>query len=149
MRKVGLDVRAHKECAWLNSDTDDDVWIPDVTSKGWVIFSSDKRISTDPVNVRAVLESKAQVVFTSDNNRLPEFWGAAFIVGRLKIDEALNSNPGPVFLRISHCTGDHVKVVRQSVTNPQAISTGENSTQKAIQGKQQKFPSPFFNFIKF
>jgi hypothetical protein len=145
MRKVGLDVRAHKECDWLNSDVEDDIWIPDVTAKGWIIFSSDKRISMDPVNVRAVLESKAQVIMTSDNNRLPEFWGAAFIVGRLKILEVLNNNPGPVFIRISHCTGEHVRIVRQTITHPQLAP--KTIERKAIRGKQENLPD--FGHIKF
>jgi hypothetical protein len=140
LRKVGFDVRVHKECNWLNSDTDDDVWIPDVTGRGWVILSSDKRISKDPVNIRAVLESKAQVVTSSDNNILPEFWGAAFIVGRIRIQELLDQNPGPVFIQMSHCTGDHVKVVKQHITHPPSQAS------LVIAKKKSK---PDFTFIKF
>ena len=144
LRKVGIDVHAHKECSWLNSDAEDQVWIPVVTSKGWVIFTSDKRISKDPVNVRAVMESKAQVIITIDNGRLPEFWGAAFLVGRLKIHEILRNNPGPVFIQVSHCSGDHVKIVRQSVTHPQPL------TSKPADAKvQQKASVADFSYIKF
>jgi hypothetical protein len=144
LRKVGFEVRAHKECSWLNSDVDDDVWIPDVTSRGWVILSSDKRISRDPVNVRAVLDSKAQVIMTSDNNILPEFWGAAFMVGRIKIHEVLNSNPGPVYIQMSHCTGNHVQVVRQAVTHPRP-----SLPPTSVPVRQAKPAKPDFSHIKF
>jgi hypothetical protein len=85
---VGFDVRVYR--AIFDDDEDDHIWIPDVASRGWVIFTSDKRISKDPINVQAVRKSKAQVVMSSDNNTLPEFWGAAFIVGRMKLSELLD-----------------------------------------------------------
>jgi hypothetical protein len=105
---VGFDVRVHGKL--FNHDEDDHVWIPDVAARGWVIFSSDKRISKDPINVRSVRESKAQVVMSSDNNTLPELWGAAFITGRLKLEELLERNPGPVFIQVSGHPKDHVKL---------------------------------------
>jgi hypothetical protein len=63
-------VHAHKEL--FKDDEDDNIWIPNIAARGWVIFTSDERISRDPVNIRAVLDSKAQVIMTSDNNKLPE-----------------------------------------------------------------------------
>ena len=140
LRSIGFDVIAHKECSWLNSDADDDVWIPDVTARGWIILSSDRRISIDPVNVKAVRDSKAQVIVTGDNNMLPEFWGSAFVLGRIRINEVLQANPGPVFIRIGHCCAEHVKVIRTQATNPQAPKT-----------KPPQIPKPVadFSYVKF
>lgn len=143
LRTVGFQVVAHKECGWLNSDADDDFWIPEVTSRGWIILSSDKRISLDPVNVRSVVTSKAQVIVTSDNSILPEFWGSAFVVGRIRIRELLQANPGPVFIKISHCSGDHVKLTRVRITHPSQAKPEED---KPVIRRPDP---PDFGYIKF
>jgi len=116
LRAVGFKVYVHSE--YFKDDTDDDVWIPSVQGRGWIIFSSDKRIAKDPLNIRAVLDSKAQVIMTSNNNALPEFWGAAFIIGRMRIARLLENNPGPVFIQIGEHAHEHVQVVKQKLTHP-------------------------------
>jgi PIN like domain len=135
LRAVGFQVYVHKE--YFKDDTDDDIWIPSVQGRGWVIFSNDKRIARDPINVRAVLHSKAQVIMTSNNNTLPEFWGAAFIVGRMRISDLLVSNPRPVFIQIGEHARDHVQLVKQHLTHPgkpdeqEAISASDYESESA------------------
>jgi hypothetical protein len=118
LSKTGFDVHGHKE--FFVDDEDDHIWIPDIAARGWIIFTSDERISRDPINVKAVLESKAQVIITSDNNRLPEVWGAAFTVGRLRLDELLDVNPGPVYIKLTSATGGHVHQTKRHITHPLA-----------------------------
>jgi hypothetical protein len=135
LERVGFDVKVHGK--WFKDDEDDHIWIPEVASKGWVIFSSDKRIARDPLNIRSVVDSKAQVIMSSDNNTLPEFWGAAFITGRMKLHELLENNPGPVYIQISGHAKDHVKLVKLHRTHADeeqgqdtTIETGENPSDK-------------------
>lgn len=123
LRSAGFEVNTHQD--YFKDDTDDDIWIPSAQGRGWVIFSSDKRIARDPLNIRAVLDSKAQVIMTSNNHVLPEFWGAAFIVGRMKIANLLIDNPGPAFIQISEHAGSHVQVVKQHLTHPEERKTIE------------------------
>jgi hypothetical protein len=129
LRKVGIEIEQHKD--HFKDDEDDEVWIPEVTSRGWVIFTSDKRISKDPVNINAVLKSKAQVILTTDNNLLPEFWGASFVVGRRKLGELLERNPGPIYLQIGHSAGDHVRVVKRNITGRSRAETAVVSSDLA------------------
>jgi hypothetical protein len=126
LRKVGFEIRVHKD--FFKDDEDDDVWIPDVKARGWVILSSDKRIARDPLNVQAVLTSKAQVVMSSDNNTLPEFWGAAFITGRMKINDLLDRNPGPAYIKMSQHCASHVQLVKQELTHPRPVASVEPAT---------------------
>ena len=120
LRRLGIDARGHKE--FFKDDEDDHVWIPAIAARGWTIFTSDGRIAKDPLNVRAVLQSKAQVVMTSDNNRLPEVWGAALVVGRVHLCRLLDSNPGPVFIQISSATGGHIRQTKREITHPSTTS---------------------------
>jgi hypothetical protein len=138
-------VHAHKEL--FKDDEDDHIWIPDIAARGWVILTSDERISRDPVNVRAVLDSKAQVVMTSDNNKLPEMWGAAFTVGRKRLHELLDGNPGPVYIQLTSTARDHVRQTKQHITHPSFSSQTEGSSRREI---RSIVANPYFeNFIKF
>ncbi len=141
LRTVGFDVHLHKD--YFKDDEDDNVWIPDVRARGWVILSSGKRTAKGALNVRAVLDSKAQVVMSSDNNTLPEFWGAAFITGRIRIGELLDQNPGPVYIQMSQHSRDHVNVRKQHITHPQQRAGA--SPYKSAVPHQLKFA----DFVKF
>lgn len=79
-------------------------------------LTSDKRIAKDPINVKAVIDSKAQVVICRDNSMLPEFWGAAFVMGQGKIQELLDRNAGPIFIQITNHCGEHVRIVKEHFT---------------------------------
>jgi len=138
LRGYGFDVKQHRD--HFKDDEDDDVWIPDVKARGWLILSSDKRIARDALNVRAVIDCKAQVVTTSNNNTLPEFWAAAFVNGRLRIDELLNANPGPIYIQMSQHSKDHLKCLKEQLSQ-------SARTNKA---KAAGAPNDFFSgFIKF
>jgi hypothetical protein len=139
-------VHAHKEL--FKDDEDDNIWIPNIAARGWVIFTSDERISRDPVNIRAVLDSKAQVIMTSDNNKLPEMWGAAFTVGYIKLSEILDGNPGPVYIKLTSTARDHVRQTKQHITHPSSPSPTGSAPSGPVGGGL--IVNPYFqNFIKF
>ena len=89
----------------------------------------------------AVLTSKARVILTTDNNILPEFWAASFIMGRRKISDILDKNPGPLFIQIGHCGSDHVRIVKQHITkSSQAVLAGTKVD--AIESEPKKEEQP-------
>jgi len=142
LRTVGFDVHVHKH--YFKDDEEDAVWIPNVKARGWVVLSSDKRIARDPLNIRAVLDSKAQVVMSSDNNTLPEFWGAAFIAGRIRVNELLDRNPGPVYIQMSQHSRDHVKLIKQHLTHPPSAT----APTKTVSDSPKQPTLSFTDFIK-
>lgn len=140
LRKVGFTVEVHKD--HFRQDEDDHVWIPDVVQRGWVIFSSDGRLAKDPLNIHAVLHSKAQVLITKKNDTLPEVWGACFIAGFARIRELLAQNPGPVYIRIRKDASDHIALAAQHLYTqyPKSSIGSSNAT---------KSQADMFPFLKF
>jgi hypothetical protein len=85
---------------------------------------------------------------TSDNNRLPEMWGAAFTVGHIKLSEILDGNPGPVYIQLTSAARDHVKQTKQHITHPSPHSPKESAPSGPVGGGL--IANPYFqNFIKF
>ncbi len=108
---MGFEVELHNN--YFVHDEDDDRWIPEVAARQWVIPSGDKRLSVEPLNKEAVKQSKAQVLLVTDTNSLPEQWAASIIVGRFRIQELLDRNPGPVFIKIGRQAKDHVAIFKE------------------------------------
>lgn len=112
--KMGFEVEIHKD--YFVEDLEDDKWIPEVASRKWVILSGDKRLAVEPLNKKAVCDSKSQVLLVTDSNSLPEQWAASIIVGRYRIQELLDKHPGPSFIKIGKQARDHVQVVKEHIT---------------------------------
>ena len=110
LERMGFEVEIHK--TYFVHDLDDDKWIPEVSARKWVILSGDKRLASELPNVEAIRANKSQVVLVTDSNSLPEQWAASMIVGRTKIQELLDKNPGPVFIKVGKQAKDHVQVVK-------------------------------------
>lgn len=108
---MGFEVELHNN--HFVHDEDDDKWIPQVAARQWVILSGDKRLAVEPSNKEAVRDSKAQVVLVADTNSIPEQWAAAIIVGRFRLHELLDRNPGPVFIKIARQAREHVTLFKE------------------------------------
>jgi hypothetical protein len=108
LERMGFEVERHKD--HFVHDEDDDKWIPPVSARQWLILTGDKRLSKEPANIEAVLTSRAQVLVVTDSNSLPEQWASAVIVGRQRIQELLDKNPGPTFINIGRYAKDHVNL---------------------------------------
>jgi hypothetical protein len=128
LERMGFEVELHNR--YFVPDAEDDIWIPEVAARQWVILTADKRLSVEPLNKEAVRSSNAQVLLVSDGKSLPEQWAACLIVGRLKIEQLLDRNPGPVFIMISKHAGDHVNVSRHRAVS---AASGPSGTEPAVE----------------
>lgn len=54
--------RERPPCPVTTTKTDDDVWIPEVTSRGWLIISRDSKIKVHRREIQAVREHGATMV---------------------------------------------------------------------------------------
>lgn len=54
--------RRRPECPIKTTQTDDDIWIPTVTSQGWLIITRDRHIQVQPREIEAVREHGARMV---------------------------------------------------------------------------------------
>ena len=123
---MGFEIEIHKD--YFVHDEDDDKWIPVVSARNWVILSGDKRLSMQAINIEAIRSSRAQVLLVTDTNSLPEQWAASIIVGRSRIQELLDRNPGPVFIKIGKQAKDHVEVGRNRVFRQETAETSPEPT---------------------
>ncbi len=60
------------------------------------------------------MSNNSQLILVTDTNSLPEQWGASIILGRRKIMELLERNPGPSCVRVGKEANDHVRLKRDS-----------------------------------
>lgn len=103
LRKAGLNVECHS--SHFAHDIKDEVWIPAVTKKGWIIVTSDQKIETDPLSRLAVIESRAKVFVLEENNSRAPYWAAAILVSRERMYELCHDSDGPFFINLHRKTG--------------------------------------------
>lgn len=110
LRQAGLKVECHSQ--YFSREELDDVWIRECATKGWVIFTADKGIETDPPNKTAVIESKAKVFILQDNGAKAIYWAAAILVSRRRIYEIVHEHEGPFYVSLSRETGYLARDIR-------------------------------------
>lgn len=108
LREAGITVRCHSEEGFPSKETDDEVWIRAVASKGYIIVTSDKKIERNPIERLAVIESKAKVFILDEKNSRSVHWAAAVIVSKDRIYEAVRDNAGPFFMSVTRKTSSMV-----------------------------------------
>ena len=68
LRDAGVEVRLHRD--FFAHDAKDEVWLPDVAQRGWIVRTRDKWIRRRPLEKRALIASGARAfVLTSGNLR--------------------------------------------------------------------------------
>ena len=68
LRDTGVEVRLHRE--FFADDEKDEIWLPDVAQRGWIILTRDKWIRRRPLEKQALIASGARAfVLTSGNLR--------------------------------------------------------------------------------
>lgn len=95
---AGLAVERHD--SHFQPDTPDEVWIPKVAERGWVIVSGDKRILRRPQEVSALVESRARMLILVGNHAPADELANNFINTLPKIEELLGSLEPPVVVRV-------------------------------------------------
>lgn len=77
LRAAGADVRYHDDD--FSQDAPDEVWIPDVAARGWVILTKDKNIRRRHGEREAALLSDARIFTLSSGNLRGAEMAARFV----------------------------------------------------------------------
>jgi len=127
LREANVSIEAHNQ--HFKKTEDDHIWIPDVTNRGWVIISGDKKIESG-INRVAVIDSAAKVFILSDTNSRSIYWGASFIAGLRAIIRRVKENNGPFFVDVDRECFTHIGTPRFEghggpiYKEPDAVSMG-------------------------
>ena len=95
LRDVGVEVRLHRD--FFADDAKDEVWLPDVAQRGWIVLTRDKSIRRRPPEKQALIASGARAfVLTSGNLRGREM--ADILVRHISRMERLVRTTEPPFI---------------------------------------------------
>jgi len=107
LRNTGADVRLHQD--YFADDANDEVWLPEVARRNWVILTRDKRIRRRPIEKQALVASGAKTfVLTSGNLRGRDM--AEILVAQINRIERLAQKTDPPF--VAALTRSGVKLLR-------------------------------------
>jgi len=114
LRRAGLTIHPISEVYPHNAHKfiPDPEWIKLCGQNNWVIVSGDKRLETVPENRQAIIEARVKVFLLTDSNSFPEVWAAAVIIGRYKMQEIIDANPGPFFVNVTKRSDKHIDRLR-------------------------------------
>lgn len=119
--------------------TPDPDWLKLVGSRGWAVFTADKAIETDPVNLAAAVDAKAKI-FILDGNSSVLSWCASILVARERIYELIADEPGPFFVNLDKHSHRIVSAIRRPYAPPAADASSENGGSTSCSTPQQKSP---------
>lgn len=107
LRDAGADVRLHQD--YFADDANDEVWLPEVAGRNWIILTRDKRIRRRPIEKQALLASGAKTfVLTSGNLRGRDM--ADILVAQIQKIERLARKTNPPF--VAAVTRSGVRLLR-------------------------------------
>ncbi|MYB05747.1 MAG: hypothetical protein F4Y24_05270 [Gemmatimonadetes bacterium] len=98
LERAGFAVERHD--LHFEPDTPDEVWIPQVAQRGWVIVSGDRKILRRPQEVRALVESQARMLILVGNHAPADELASNLINTMDKIDELLDRMVPPAVVRV-------------------------------------------------
>ena len=75
--------------------TKDDVWIPEVASRGWLIITRDSRIQQHPAEIAAVTASNARMVALSGDEARGTLQQLEILMRHWRAVDALVARSGP------------------------------------------------------
>lgn len=88
--------RLRPPCPITTTDVDDDVWIPELARRGWIILTKDRHIRDRPAEAAAVIENAAKVFAITTSREQLTVWGQLEVVMcRWRDIERLGEPPGP------------------------------------------------------
>lgn len=99
LRAAGAVVEIHD--THFAQDTDDEVWIEEVSSKGWVILTKDQRIRRRYRELQAVMLSAARVFTMTSGNMPGDEMGRLFVAHLDQMERLAESLPPPFMATIS------------------------------------------------
>jgi PIN like domain len=127
--KAYLDVAGLRKVElWIDHiarSTPDPEWLKVIGGRGWAVFTADKAIETDPVNLAAAVDAKAKI-FILDGNSSALHWCASILVARERIYQLITDEPGPFFVNLNKYSHRIVSDVRRPAPPPCTDGPPEN-----------------------
>ncbi len=114
----------------VKRSTPDPDWLSEVGKHGWAIFTADKAIETDPVNLAAAVDAKAKI-FILDGHSSALHWCASILVARERIYELISEEPGPFFVNLEKHSGKIVSSVRRPERPPSESAAADSGNAPA------------------
>jgi hypothetical protein len=87
--------RERPACPITDPATADDVWIPEVSSRGWLIITRDSRIQQHPAEIAAVKANGARMVALAGDEARGTWQQLEVLMRHWRALEALATRPGP------------------------------------------------------
>jgi hypothetical protein len=87
--------RQRPPCPIESPSVNDDEWIPEVTSRGWLIITRDRRIRTQPREIKAVLDHGARMVRLVGSDSVGTFSQLELLMCRWRDVLKCLEEPGP------------------------------------------------------
>jgi hypothetical protein len=119
---IGLKVEPHHRHFVDNED--DDIWIADVSKRGWVIFSADTKAIY--VYRDTILQSGAFFIALDENHSGPRYWASAITVAMPKILRLIDSQPRPCILKL--LGNGKIEVFYKSELRRQTVATAKRAS---------------------
>ncbi len=99
LRQVGLIVQDHRD--HFKQGTPDEIWIPEVGARGWVVFTKDKSMRRNSAERRAVRAVKARVFTLPNGNYTGDEMAEIFVSNLPRIGRFLKNHQPPFVARVS------------------------------------------------
>jgi len=96
--------RLREACPVTDPATDDDVWIPQVANRGWLIITRDSRIQHRPAEIAAVRENGARMVALASRDAGGTWAQLEVLLCQWRSIEELLKEPAPL-IRSASRTG--------------------------------------------
>lgn len=103
LKRVGIQVVAHRDLAWKDDKTDVEI-IRECAAKNYVILSGDKAMERVPEERQEIIKGKCKVFMFDDTGKTrTDDWIASVLVARQRIIEIIGKANGPLFVTIKPC----------------------------------------------
>lgn len=99
LRKAGFKIECHED--HFADDLEDEVWLPEVGVRGWVVFTKDKQIRKRPAEREALILSGVRLFTLPSGNLTSDQMIEILIQNRLEIGRFLKNNRAPFAARVS------------------------------------------------
>jgi hypothetical protein len=100
LREAGMDLVTHRDFGVLH-DEEDVVWIPKVAKAGYVILTSDKDIRKNPLELQAVIQSRALYFVLGRGSRTAQRNAEIIKAHRRQIEDLARDHAGPLISQIN------------------------------------------------
>jgi hypothetical protein len=101
LRAAEVEIRTYTDLYPNDRKVPDQVWIPEVAARGWVILTKDKNIRRAPIEIQALRLPNARYVCLSATNMRGEEQAACLLHHWKTIDSVVANKPVPLIVTVS------------------------------------------------